>query len=80
MHHPRGYVPDSAGTGTTMLTALPGVALDPAFGPDSAARHDLIAHRLPAAAGLRLDVDTASDLEEAQKLGVGAATRAILTR
>jgi 2-phospho-L-lactate/phosphoenolpyruvate guanylyltransferase len=76
--HPRGFVADATGTGTTLLTARPGVELQPAFGPGSAARHALIAHYVDAGPGLRLDVDTASDLAEARKLGVGPATRARL--
>jgi 2-phospho-L-lactate/phosphoenolpyruvate guanylyltransferase len=72
------FVPDSAGTGTTLLTAGPGVDLDPAFGPGSAERHAGFAARLPAGPGLRLDVDTAADLEQARVLGVGPATRAAL--
>jgi 2-phospho-L-lactate/phosphoenolpyruvate guanylyltransferase len=72
------FVPDSAGTGTTLLTAGPGVDLEPAFGPGSAERHAGFAARLPAGPGLRLDVDTAGDLEQARVLGVGPATRAAL--
>ena len=37
--HPSVFVADAAGTGTTLLTARPGVALRPAFGPESAALH-----------------------------------------
>jgi 2-phospho-L-lactate guanylyltransferase len=37
--HPRGYVPDAQGTGTTMLTAVADQPLRPAFGAGSAARH-----------------------------------------
>jgi 2-phospho-L-lactate/phosphoenolpyruvate guanylyltransferase len=74
--HPRCFVADASGTGTSLLTARPGVGLDPQFGPDSAARHARIAHSLPAGPGLRLDVDTADDLAQALELGVGPATRA----
>jgi 2-phospho-L-lactate/phosphoenolpyruvate guanylyltransferase len=35
----RGFVPDAAGTGTTLLATPPGVPLDPRFGPGSAERH-----------------------------------------
>jgi 2-phospho-L-lactate guanylyltransferase len=78
--HPRGFVADVAGTGTTLLTARPGVSLQPAFGPGSAARHAAIAYCVDAGAGLRLDVDTAADLAQARELGVGPATRALLDR
>jgi 2-phospho-L-lactate guanylyltransferase len=75
--HPRGFVSDAAATGTTLLTALPGVSLEPEFGLDSATRHARIAHSLPAGPGLRLDVDTDADLEQARLLGVGPATKLV---
>jgi 2-phospho-L-lactate/phosphoenolpyruvate guanylyltransferase len=78
--HPRTFVPDAAGTGTTMLAALPGTALAPAFGVGSAARHALSATPLEAGPGLRQDVDTADDLRAAADLGVGPATAAALDR
>jgi 2-phospho-L-lactate guanylyltransferase len=73
-----GYVPDAEGTGTTLLTAAPGTPLRPAFGPGSAGRHAVHATALAAGPGLRRDVDTARDLDEATALGVGAATAAAL--
>lgn len=76
--HPRAYVADVEGTGTTLLTARPGVVLAPAFGPGSAERHGAGAVRLDAAPGLRRDVDTAAELREARELGVGPATAAVL--
>jgi 2-phospho-L-lactate/phosphoenolpyruvate guanylyltransferase len=75
--HPRSFVPDAAGTGTTLLAAAPGTALEPAFGLDSAARHAAWAAPLEAGAGLRHDVDTADDLLAAAGLGLGPATAAI---
>jgi len=72
----RRYAADAPGTGTVLLTAPPGVPLDPRFGPDSAAAH--------AASGavpldgswptLRRDVDTAADLAAAAALGLGPHT------
>jgi 2-phospho-L-lactate guanylyltransferase len=76
--HPRAHVPDAAGTGTTLLTARPGVALAPAFGAGSAARHAADSVPLPGGDGLRHDVDTAEDLRAAAGLGVGPATAAVL--
>ncbi len=78
--HPRGFVPDSTGTGTTLLTAAPGTALVPRFGVGSAARHAREAVVLHAGASLRHDVDSAADLAGAAVLGVGPATRAVLDR
>jgi 2-phospho-L-lactate/phosphoenolpyruvate guanylyltransferase len=74
----RALVADADGAGTTLLTARPGVRLDPQFGPGSASRHAVTATALPAAAGLRRDVDTADDLRTAQGLGLGPATAAAL--
>lgn len=76
--HPRSYVPDADGTGTTLLAARPGVPLEPAFGTGSAARHATAAVALDAGPGLRRDVDTAADLSAAVALGVGPATAALL--
>jgi 2-phospho-L-lactate guanylyltransferase len=76
--HPRAFVRDAAGTGTTMLTASPGVELRPAFGPESAARHGTDASELDAAPALRCDVDTGADLDAAAGLGLGPHTAAVL--
>jgi 2-phospho-L-lactate guanylyltransferase len=74
----RAFVADAGGTGTTLLAAPPGVALAPAYGAGSRAAHAASgAVELPAAPGLRLDVDTPDDLREALRLGVGAATAAV---
>ncbi|MGV9366440.1 2-phospho-L-lactate guanylyltransferase [Amycolatopsis sp. NPDC003731] len=74
----RAFVADRQGTGTTLLLAAPGAALDPRFGPGSA--------RLHAASGavplrgalptLRSDVDTPDDLAHVRALGVGKHTSA----
>jgi 2-phospho-L-lactate/phosphoenolpyruvate guanylyltransferase len=73
--HPRSFVGDRHGTGTSALLAF-GVALDPRFGPDSAQRHRHSgAIELTGAwPGLRCDIDTPDDLLVARRLGVGAAT------
>jgi 2-phospho-L-lactate guanylyltransferase len=75
---PRSFVADAPGTGTTLLAARPGIPLDPAFGPGSAARHRARAAGLDAGPGLRHDVDTAADLDAAATLGLGPATAAVL--
>jgi len=77
----RGFVADAAGTGTTLLTALPGVPLDPRFGPRSRAAHAVsgaVALDPGVVPGLRRDVDTTVDLWDAARLGVGPATAALL--
>ncbi|MGN2636770.1 2-phospho-L-lactate guanylyltransferase [Nocardia takedensis] len=77
----RSVVVDHTGSGTAALFAGGGaVALDPRFGPGSARAHlaagavDLDGHW----PGLRLDVDTAEDLDSALTLGAGRSTRALL--
>jgi 2-phospho-L-lactate guanylyltransferase len=74
-HHRRSFIADRQGTGTAALCAF-GTALDPRFGPDSAARHRRSgAVELTGAwPGLRCDIDTPADLAVARQLGVGAAT------
>lgn len=78
----RSVVVDHTGSGTAaLLVQDPVAALDPRFGPHSARRH------IEAGAvdltgdwpGLRLDVDTADDLDRAVELGTGAATHAVLS-
>jgi 2-phospho-L-lactate/phosphoenolpyruvate guanylyltransferase len=76
--HSRAHVPDADGTGTTMLTAGPGVTLEPAFGVGSAQRHATTSTALDGGPGLRRDVDTAADLHAAVELGVGPSTSAAL--
>lgn len=79
--HDRAYVPDAEGTGTTLLAALPGVPLEPAFGGGSAARHagaGFAALDIPATSTLRRDVDTADQLHSAVGLGLGPRTSALL--
>ncbi len=74
-----GFVPDAAGTGTTLLF---GRRLRPQFGPASAAAHEASGYRrirLPEC-GLTVDVDTAQDLERAHRLGLGPHTAAVLAR
>ena len=81
--HARAFLPDHHGGGTTLLTARPGVDLDPRFGAGSRLRHaDSGAHELDPGglATVRLDVDTWADLQQAVRLGVGQHTRAVLDR
>ncbi|GAA2092982.1 2-phospho-L-lactate guanylyltransferase [Actinomadura alba] len=79
-HGGTAFVPDTAGTGTTLYVASPGVVFAPAFGPDSRARHRAQGARELALAGIpsvRRDVDTLDDLIAALSLGAGPRTTAI---
>lgn len=75
--HERGFVPDRAGTGTTMAFDQ---ALEPRFGPGSAARFEaagLTRVDMPGS-GLSIDVDTAADLAAARRAGLGEHTLRLL--
>lgn len=83
--HPRSYLADAAGTGTTLLTARPGISLAPQFGPGSGAAHrdsgavPLVQTLAPGAADtVRRDVDTPADLFAALRAGVGRHTAALM--
>ena len=90
--HEKSMVSDAQGTGTTMLVSTSPHALNPQFGVRSCARHAhdgyLELARLlgdePRTVELmarnRRDVDTAVDLWEAQRIGVGPHTRLLLDR
>ena len=79
--HPRAFVPDAEGTGTSLVTALAGVELMESFGADSAGRHrdlGLVELTAPATSGLRRDVDTPDQLRAVAARGIGRFTRAAL--
>jgi 2-phospho-L-lactate/phosphoenolpyruvate guanylyltransferase len=74
--HPRSFVGDHHGSGTTALFAF-GVPLDPRFGSNSTRHHRdsgaiALTREWP---GLRCDIDTADDLDAALRLGVGTVTK-----
>lgn len=76
----RAFCADADGTGTTLLLAAAGVALDPRFGTGSAGAH-AASGAVPLLGewpGLRRDVDTSDDLCAAGQLGLGAHTRSVL--
>lgn len=75
----RAFLADAAGIGTTMLCALPGVELRPAFGGPSRRRHlasGAVEIVLDGVDSVRRDVDTGADLAAALALGVGPRTAA----
>lgn len=77
---PNAFVPDAAGSGTTLYTARPEAMFAPAFGPESRARHRALGayEAVPSAIdSVRRDVDTIDDLREALALGVGSHTAAV---
>jgi 2-phospho-L-lactate guanylyltransferase len=73
---PMAVVPDAEETGSVLLAARSADAIDPAFGPGSAAEHlrrgaVRLGLSLPR---LRRDVDTPSDLLAVLELGAGPHT------
>jgi len=76
---PQAFVPDAAGSGTTLYAAAPGAAFSPRFGPSSRELHrnaGAVELDLPGIAGLRQDVDTLADLRSAAKIGLGPRSAA----
>jgi 2-phospho-L-lactate/phosphoenolpyruvate guanylyltransferase len=73
------FVPDTAGTGTTLYAAAPGALFRPRFGAGSHQAHlsaGVVELRLPGLDGLRRDVDTVADLRDAARIGLGPHTSA----
>ncbi|MGV9879163.1 2-phospho-L-lactate guanylyltransferase [Streptomyces sp. NPDC003006] len=80
---PRAFLPDAAGIGTTLLTAVGGMELRPAFGTASRARHTAsgaVELTLVGVDSVRQDVDTGEDLRAALALGVGPRTTTAAAR
>ena len=86
--HRWSFLPDAAGTGTTMWCSTDPASVRTHFGPDSARAHaatgavDLSQRATGTATALmdraRRDVDTPGDLVNAELLGLGPGTRAVL--
>lgn len=78
---PLGTVADADGDGTALVTAMPGVPLQPRFGIASAAAHrdaGFVPIPVRADSTLRRDVDTVEHLLAALARGVGRHTAAAL--
>ncbi|MBO0516906.1 2-phospho-L-lactate guanylyltransferase [Streptomyces beijiangensis] len=74
---PRAFLADAAGIGTTLLSAAPGMELNPAFGGPSRLRHSATGAAeilLDGVESVRRDVDTGDDLRAAAALGLGPYT------
>jgi 2-phospho-L-lactate guanylyltransferase len=79
--HPRAFVPDHEGVGTTLVTAAPGVELVTAFGAESAERHRELGlvELVLSESTVSMDVDTREQLERARRAGLGPATSGLLS-
>ena len=80
--HPRAFVSDVAGTGSTLLTAHAGIAPISASARAPGQRTPRRGRRMtdPRLVRLRCDVDTEVDLWHARALGVGPHTAAVLAQ
>lgn len=79
--HDLAFVPDADGTGTVLATARAGVPFRPLFGAGSAAAHrraGFVELGLPAAWGLRRDLDTAAHLPALHRAGLGHRTARLI--
>lgn len=77
----RGVVADAEGSGSTLVTAAPGVPWASAFGPASFEKHVALGCTVLSVAAdssLRRDVDTPDHLDAAVALGLGRRTAAAL--
>jgi len=80
--HRSAVVADTSGRGTTMLTARTPRDFSPAFGVQSLAAHvsgGAVDISADTAASVRHDVDTLAALQVAADLGLGPATRRVLS-
>jgi 2-phospho-L-lactate guanylyltransferase len=78
---PAAFVADTAGDGTTLYAARPGAGFQPSFGLASRARHaasGAVELELDDIDGLRRDVDTPEDLQQAAVIGLGPHTADLL--
>ena len=75
----QAFVPDAAGSGTTLYAVAPGETFRPRFGPRSREQHrnaGAVELDLPGIPGLRQDVDTLADLRSAARIGLGPRSAA----
>ena len=75
--HPLSFVPDADNEGTVLVAALRSGDHAPAFGAASRAAHlaaGYVEVQLPAASGLRRDVDTLAQLQSIPRERLGART------
>jgi 2-phospho-L-lactate guanylyltransferase len=77
--HVHAFCTDADGDGTTLVVSREPLELETSYGPGSASAHRAAGLvPLPAPASARRDVDTVTHLREAEALGVGPRTAAVL--
>jgi 2-phospho-L-lactate guanylyltransferase len=81
--HPASFLADAAGTGTTLYATAPGVRFAPRFGLGSRLAHlaaGAVELEVVDVDSVRRDVDTADDLWDAVRLGLGAHSQALIAQ
>ena len=78
--HTHAFCPDAEGDGTSLVVSRDASSLVTSYGPGSAAAHRAagLVPLLEAPPALRRDVDTVAHLREAESLGVGRRTAAVI--
>jgi 2-phospho-L-lactate/phosphoenolpyruvate guanylyltransferase len=81
--HPASFLADAGGIGTTLYACTPGVPFEPHFGGRSRAAHrqagavELHVSEVPS---VRRDIDTAVDLWDAMRIGLGPRTESVIVQ
>lgn len=81
--HDVSFVADASGIGTTLYASGPGATFDPRFGGRSRAAHraaGAVELDVPDIPSVRRDIDTAVDLWDAMRLGLGPRTGSVMVQ
>lgn len=81
--HETSFLADAAGVGTTLYASTPGAPFDPRFGGRSRAAHHAagaVELHLPDVPSIRRDIDTAVDLWDAMRMGLGPRTESVIVQ
>ncbi|WP_166352126.1 2-phospho-L-lactate guanylyltransferase [Phytoactinopolyspora limicola] len=81
--HPTSFLADATGIGTTLYASTPGAPFEPRFGGRSRAAHraaGAVELRVPGVRSVRRDIDTAVDLWDAMRIGLGPRTESVVVQ
>ncbi len=81
--HQTSFLADAAGIGTTLYASVPGAPFDPRFGGRSRAAHRASGAtelEVPGVVSVRRDIDTAVDLWDAMRIGLGPRTESVIVQ
>lgn len=79
--HRTSFLADTAGVGTTLYASTPGAPFEPRFGGRSRAAHrssGAVELQVPDVPSIRRDIDTAVDLWDAMRMGLGPRTGSVV--